>query len=196
MEREKCLGGSDSDYTTKILCMDNDTYIVSGYAASNDGDIHGNHGERDAWLISLSVQGDTLWTQCYGGSNTDQIQDIVRSENGFVFAGYSNSDDGDITSARFDGHDYWMVKLVSPEEPTSLIQLNQTTTIFPNPTNDKFFIEDQDIFEMLIYDSYGKLLGRTSEKDFDMSIYPSGVYIIHFNWISREISSERLILPK
>lgn len=196
MEWEKCLGGLDSDYTTKLLCMDDGSYIAAGYAASNDGDVHGNHGERDAWLISLDTEGDTLWTHCYGGSNTDEIQDIVRTENGFVFAGFSNSEDGDISSDGYAGHDYWIVKLISPEEPTSLPRIHQTTSIFPNPTNGKIFIENQGIIETFIYDSSGRLITRTSEKEFDMSRYHTGVYIVNLIGDTGEISSLRLILLK
>jgi len=41
-------------------------YLVFGASESTDGDVHGNHGDRDLWVLKLTPDFDTLWTSCYG----------------------------------------------------------------------------------------------------------------------------------
>ena len=53
IEWQKCLGGSDSDWAYNIQQTSDGGYIVAGYTGSNDGDVSGNHGEKDFWVVKL-----------------------------------------------------------------------------------------------------------------------------------------------
>ena len=108
IEWQKSLGGSSRDGTGSIL-MANDGggsiqqtndggYIVAGTSYSNDGDVSGNHGEADAWVVKLSSIGKIEWQKSLGGSGYDGSRFIQQTnDGGYILAGYSNSNDGDVS---------------------------------------------------------------------------------------------------
>ena len=49
---QKSLGGSNNDYAYAIRQTTDGGYIVAGYSFSNDGDVTGNHGGYDYWIVS------------------------------------------------------------------------------------------------------------------------------------------------
>jgi len=110
IEWKKCLGGSGRDRAYSIQQTSDNGYIVAGYTTSNDGDVTGNHGLGDAWIVKLDTNGGVEWKKCIGGSNNDQVNSIQQtSDGGYIFAGQSFSNDGDVTGYPQDG--YWVVKL-------------------------------------------------------------------------------------
>jgi hypothetical protein len=49
-------------------------------------------GNRDALLVKLSINGDTLWTKTYGGANFDNANIVCQtSDSGFVMMGVTQS---------------------------------------------------------------------------------------------------------
>jgi hypothetical protein len=88
---------------------------VAGYTASNDGDVNGNHGSHDMWLIKLNSNGALMWSQTYGGSYLDDARCItVAPGGGFVLAGLTSSNDKDVTGFHVPtivGFDMWIVKV-------------------------------------------------------------------------------------
>ena len=199
LEWEKCLGGTSSEYTTKTLETSDGGYIFAGYTQSSDGDVHGNHGESDSWLIKVDSQGDTLWTKCYGGTYYDEIQDILATDSGFVFAGYSDSEDGDVLSERFEGHDYWMVRLIIPEIPELPDELSlqeNRIRIYPNPTLGNLKVECPELKELRIYNSPGNLKLVACSHDVDLTAYPAGIYFVSVTDINGKIVTTKLTLLK
>lgn len=105
------LGGSKQDVAHSIRQTSDDGYIVAGYTSSEDGDITNNHGDSDAWIVKLNENGEMQWQKCYGGSEPDKAMEIeLTDDGGYVFAGYTSSNDGDVTG-HHGLHDYWIVKL-------------------------------------------------------------------------------------
>jgi hypothetical protein len=88
-------------------------YIVVCSSNSTDGDVTGNHGGYDVWILKLSATGAMEWERSYGGSGTDYADAIQQtSDSGYIVAGSSNSTDGDVTGSH-GGYDYWILKLSS-----------------------------------------------------------------------------------
>ena len=56
IEWQKCLGGSGYDGAESIRQTGDGGYIVAGYTESNDGDVSGNHGNDDVWVVKLAPQ--------------------------------------------------------------------------------------------------------------------------------------------
>jgi hypothetical protein len=108
---QKSLGGSLDDFATCIQQTADGGYIVGGYTMSpNDGDVTGNHGSSDFWIVKLNATGDTIWKKSLGGSGVDEAYSIQQTaDGGYIVAGTSNSPDGDVTGN--NGGDYWIVKL-------------------------------------------------------------------------------------
>jgi hypothetical protein len=53
LEWQKCLGGVGSEYGSAIIQMPDSGYVVASGTNSNDGDVSGNHGGSDVWLVKL-----------------------------------------------------------------------------------------------------------------------------------------------
>src|SRR6266536_2308820 len=58
---QKALGGSDDDYGSAVQQTTDGGFIVGGYSESNNGDVSGNHGGYDFWIVKLSADGNLLW---------------------------------------------------------------------------------------------------------------------------------------
>jgi len=108
---QKCLGGSGEDFAEAFVYTSDGGYALTGYSTSNDGDVSGNHGGQDYWVVKLSAKGSIEWQRSLGGSADDYAYAIIESSNGgYVIAGFSNSNDGDIKLNRGE-NDYWVIKL-------------------------------------------------------------------------------------
>ncbi len=113
LEWQKCYGGSNLDYAHSIQQTTDEGYIVAGYTFSNDGDVTGNHGSADCWIIKLDSSGNLEWQKCYGGSDWDDACSIQQTtDGGYIVAGCTYSNDGDV-SGNHGGKDYWITKLNS-----------------------------------------------------------------------------------
>ena len=117
IEWQKCLGGSQSDNPlgvgrSGLLIQTNDNgYLVVGATQSNDGDVSGNHGARDGWVVKLSTSGNIEWQKCLGGSSSEDISSVIQTSNGdYVLVGGTNSNDGDVSGLN-GTNDAWILKL-------------------------------------------------------------------------------------
>jgi hypothetical protein len=73
--------------------------------------VTGNHGNRDAWVIKLTSNGTLAWQKSLGGSALDLATSArLTSDGGFIVAGESASNDGDV-SFNHGKRDFWLVKL-------------------------------------------------------------------------------------
>ena len=116
----KCYGGSNVDVTQSIQTTTDGGYIVAGLSLSNDGDANGNHGGVDFWIVKLTNTGQVTWQKSFGGTRQDRAYSIQQtSDGGYIIAGATNSQDGDVTgwhqgqqNAAFSS-DFWVIKLSS-----------------------------------------------------------------------------------
>lgn len=112
IEWQKCLGGSEQDWANDI-CLTGNGYYVLNFSESNDGDVSGNHGNHDYWIVKLDLSGNIIWEKCLGGSDLDQGNSIITtSDGGCAAIGRTFSNDGDISN-NTGAEDYWLVKLDS-----------------------------------------------------------------------------------
>lgn len=110
---QKSLGGSSREDLDEIRQTNDGGYVFAGGSRSNDGDVSGNHGNSDFWIVRLDQDGNILWQKSYGGSGEDQARSVKETTDaGFIVAGYSWSNDGDV-SGNHGNSDYWIVKLNS-----------------------------------------------------------------------------------
>jgi hypothetical protein len=108
---QKCLGGSYWDWAYAVQQTTNGGYIVAGFTNSNDGDISGNHGYWDFWMVKLDAAGGLVWQKCLGGTAADEAHAVQQTaDGGYIVAGRSLSSDGDV-AGRHGELDYWLVKL-------------------------------------------------------------------------------------
>jgi len=109
---EQNYGGSGYDYAYSIQQTLDGGYIVAGRSSSNDGDVSGNNGGWDYWILKLDGTGNVQWEQNYGGSLDDGAFSIQQTlDGGYIVAGGSESNDGDVSENNGDAADYWILKL-------------------------------------------------------------------------------------
>lgn len=108
---QKALGGTDNDYAYSIRQTSDGGYLVAGTTRSTDGNVYGNHGFFDVWIVKLNSSGALQWQKCLGGTNEEGARSIQQtSDGGYIVAGYAQSNDGDV-SGNQGSYDLWAVKL-------------------------------------------------------------------------------------
>ncbi len=113
IEWQKCLGGTREDVGRSIQLTLDGGYIVAGSTFSTNGDVVGNHGSQDAWLVKLSSTGLIKWQRALGGTATEFVNSVqLSNDGGYVIAGQTNSTNGDV-NARHGGveSDAWILKV-------------------------------------------------------------------------------------
>jgi hypothetical protein len=120
----KFYGGSGFDEANSALQTSDGGYVIAGYTQSSDGDVTGFHGGvADVWVIKVDSSGDLQWQKTLGGSYDDEANSIKQTaDGGYVIAGVTNSNDGDVSGFHGVGGasgnsgsttDYWTVKINS-----------------------------------------------------------------------------------
>jgi Putative binding domain, N-terminal len=105
------LGGSFDDTPNSIISSSDGGYVIAGETISIDGDVTGNHGSYDAWVVKIDGNGNKVWQKTFGGSSIDDAFAITRtSDNGYIVGGYTVSNDGDVTQNK-GGSDAWIIKI-------------------------------------------------------------------------------------
>lgn len=111
IEWQKTFGGTNVDGSTKIQQTIDGGYILGGLTFSNDLDVEGNHGGSDFWVIKTSINGTLEWQKTFGGSGNEYLHSLQQTtDGGYILAGYSTSNNGDV-SVNNGGSDFWIVKI-------------------------------------------------------------------------------------
>jgi hypothetical protein len=111
LEWQKSYGGSFLETCQSILQTSDGGYILVGDSSSIDGDVTGNHGDFDIWVVKINSIGIIQWQKSYGGSDTEAGNQIINTTDGnFLIAGYSRSLNGDV-SVNLGGYDFWLIKI-------------------------------------------------------------------------------------
>lgn len=106
------------DEIFSIVSTTDGGYIFAGKTSSVDGDVTFNNGFNDYWVVKVTGAGAIQWQKTYGGDNDDKAFSIVQTtDGGYVVAGYTNSENGDVLFSR-GLEDFWILKL----SPTGDIQ--------------------------------------------------------------------------
>ncbi len=91
---KKRYGGSKLDFANSVVPGEGGGFIMAGVSYSNDGDVSGNHGYSDAWLMKMNDQGEKEWSYLYGGECFEEAVAVQRSVNGgYMVVGGTCSED-------------------------------------------------------------------------------------------------------
>jgi hypothetical protein len=98
MSWQATLGSTYWDNGYSIAQMTDGSYMAFGFAYGNDGDVTESKGNKDFWVVKLSSTGKKLWQRSFGGPGEELPGAITAlTDGGFVIAGYSSADGGDVT---------------------------------------------------------------------------------------------------
>jgi hypothetical protein len=110
----KQYGGSFNDFLYSIVKTHDGNFVIAGFTNSNDGNISGNHGFSDYWILKIDSLGNIIWQKVYGGSSNEYAYKIVETDSdfGFVVSGYTYSFNGDVigNNSNSGSTDTWLIK--------------------------------------------------------------------------------------
>lgn len=122
IEWERTFGGMFSDQLKTILITE-DGYLIGG---TSNSIVSGNKsakelGMNDYWIIKLDEKGNEVWQRTYGGEGDESLAQILKTENGYLLAGSSNSSTpsqaGGKTAGNGNGTDFWVLEIDRNGEP-------------------------------------------------------------------------------
>ncbi len=143
MEWQRSLGGSGSEYAQSVRQTGDNGYIVAGGSNSTNGEVTGNIGGGDFWIVKLSPTGSIVWQKSVGSMMDDAANSVeVTADGGYIVAGWATANNGNVTG--FHGSaDYWLVKLSpagSLEWQKCLGSLGNENGWCAQPTSDGSYI--------------------------------------------------------
>ncbi|GAB3314698.1 hypothetical protein GCM10027299_03180 [Larkinella ripae] len=111
MSWQRTLGGTKNDLASVLTSAADGGFLVAGSSESNDGQVTGNHGNTDGWVVRLNRDGEIVWQQSLGGSGKETITALApTADGGFLLAGSTESNDGQV-SGNHGKADYWIIKI-------------------------------------------------------------------------------------
>lgn len=110
---QKLIGGSGQDGLSGMFVTKDGNYLLSGLTNSNNGDIIGQHGDYDGWVLKLDLNGNVLWQKTLGGTRSEYGSPAIECLDGSYLVGINtSSNDGDVTSLYSNSfQDAWLVNL-------------------------------------------------------------------------------------
>jgi hypothetical protein len=109
----KAYGSSSHDKANSVKTRNN-SYLITGSAGYNDGDVSGGyHGVYDFWTISIDPYGFMQWQICIGGTDPEEANDLfITNDSNVILIGGTSSYDFDVQGMH-GGEDMFVVKLSS-----------------------------------------------------------------------------------
>jgi hypothetical protein len=118
IEWEKTLGNEGLDNGVSLIINRRGNIMMVGAVQYHGGMVtcYPQGAIGNVWLVELDMQGNILWQECYGGSDYEGGMKIIEVNDGYIFAAFSYSNDGDVSGHHWpvglDGKsDIWVVKI-------------------------------------------------------------------------------------
>ena len=112
IEWYRAFGGNSHEEPKAIIATKDGGSLIASHSSSHDGDAPGTLGAFDYWVIKLDSSGELEWSKGYGGSYNDIPRAIIQEDDGsYVIAGYTESNDFDVSGFHGGQFDCWLIKL-------------------------------------------------------------------------------------
>ena len=93
----RSIGGTNFDVPRSITITLDGGFLIAGSSRSSDGQVQGNQGQNDAWVVRTDSEGRLINERTFGGTDIDFAYDAVQLNNGsYIMVGESSSNDGNI----------------------------------------------------------------------------------------------------
>ncbi len=173
MEWERTYGGANDDRAYSVLETSAGGFVLAGNSLSFSSSF-------DVYAVMTNPVGDMVWSQDYGGSESDYCQKVLKGIDGnLVLVGKSFS----YTSG---GSDVYVLKLQSDQATNVFDPIHdmlpsdfQLAQNYPNPFNMSTVIEFSLTRRSPVILSVYNILGQTVKQWSDESL-PAGTY--RFEW--------------
>ncbi|HRP89297.1 MAG TPA: T9SS type A sorting domain-containing protein [Edaphocola sp.] len=187
----KVYGGTENEATgytdeQNIMQTSDGGFIMLTSTNSNNGDVDGNHGSYDFWLLKVNASGTLLWQKCIGTAIQDYAFSLdLSSDGGYLMAGIG------------DGTKAFLAKYKNGTSGIDDIK-EAGVTVFPNPMNDYINIQSERMIQSIDFiDIMGREFNnikiQNTHQKVDVTHLVPGSYLIRFNFANGEKASTRLI---
>lgn len=140
---QKRVGGNGYETAKSIKQLSDGGYVFTGSTSSINDAFSTNHGNYDILVVRTDTSGEIIWQKCFGGTNAETSENIkITNDGGFIIAGTSNSNDGNLTFNN-GGNDFWILKLDTIgnlEWQKSIGTSGQDTATYVQQTSDNNFV--------------------------------------------------------
>lgn len=141
--------------------------------------------QEEIWVTNGTNEVLQRLTDQGSGTPKRPYNELIEYNNELYFTGNTNS----------QGDEIW--KITDTTLSISTISKNNTISIYPNPANGIFYIENtvENQLEYTIYDQTGKKINHSQNGDsIDISNHASGIYFLKiFNTTQNTVSIKKLI---
>ncbi|MBI4648959.1 MAG: hypothetical protein HY738_20810 [Bacteroidia bacterium] len=200
---QKSYGGSSFEGGTSIIQDSDSSYIITAVSFSADGDVTGNIGSCDIWLIRINLLGNIIWQKNIGGTDGDWPHEIIQDNDGNLFVvGETSSSDHDV-SFNHGCDDMWIVAMDTAGEikwEKTIDGSNGFETIYTAVVcsdNSLLVVGTTEATDGDIYNNHGGIVAFAARLDTAGQVIWSRCYggsnDDHFNSIS-SISNENYII--
>lgn len=108
---QKSYGGTGYEVGNKVIQTADGGYAIWGNADVNSGDVTGNHGDSDGWLVRINSTNTLQWQLSLGGSLADYGEGLALDTDGaYIVTSLTGSTDGNIVGNHGNG-DIWGAKV-------------------------------------------------------------------------------------
>jgi gliding motility-associated-like protein len=109
---QRCLGGSNADWGYMQARTTDGGYVAIGYTYSNDGDVSGNHGVQDMWVVKLKVSEPVVPPECeLFVPNAFSPNNSAKNDSHCIYGTDC------VTSMTFNIYDRWGNKVFAATDP-------------------------------------------------------------------------------
>lgn len=197
---QRCLGGDDVDDARDVQVTPDGGCIVAGRVNSNNGDVTGNHGSADAWVVKLGPTGVVQWQKTLGGSLSDMSGPLRVTSDGYIVATMVQSGDGNVSGTGYHGG--WDPFIVKFGSDGTGVQEPETTDFLlaPSPASTNLTITAVGAAPstpVRFFDGLGREVLRTALGNgpltLDVSGFARGVYVVQIS-TGHTAGAQRLVL--
>ncbi len=177
-------GGLQDDKAFSVSALPGGKVAVAGVSESATGQVAANYGAKDFWFITLGSTGIIEEEINLGGADNDEALAVIPTAGSFLLAGYSESDDVDLTDNNGNA-DYWIVKLTfAAARLADVSAVSTNLTSFPNPAIDFVQIQaDATMIQVELFDASGRMVMAEQANGFVHSLnvaeLPAGLYLLN-----------------
>ncbi len=198
---QRAFGGSAAETGYSVFQRSDNNFIMVGETTSTGGDISGNHGGQDIWVVKFDGNGNLKNQKCLGGSGFDYARAAALGANDdIIVGGTSNSSDGDVSN-HIGGNDTWIVRLsvplgLTPETPNAS---GFEMTITPNPANDFLMVSTNlsGAKQVRIFSETGALVQTIDMNELKTTLQigqlPAGIYVASMYAENGQVVSMRFV---
>src|SRR5437763_17070619 len=76
---QKSLGGSKGEISNSMALTNDGGYILAGQTASSNGDVTGNHGGADYWIVKENSTGVIEWQKRLRGTAYEEAYSVKQT---------------------------------------------------------------------------------------------------------------------